>query len=275
MVRPQARNEEKAQSMLYRFREAQAAEMGLGRRFEKRPASVNMVQDFKEADRWRGNLIREIGRKVAKIQDSTLTEFAVRDLNDHINKLLKEKRAWENRIKELGGPDYRKSAPRLMGDDGIEVPGSRGYRYFGRARDLPGVKELFQKEETEETPVQRGEMRKRVDADYYGYRDEDDGRLVAYEALLERRALRGDVDDENDEGDPMVEDDAEDEESPTKRAKRAGAAVLPDEHMYLTRVDIPTKEDVEAWLLRRRKQELADRFLGETADTGKDEENGE
>jgi hypothetical protein len=27
---------------------------------------------------------------------------------------------------------------------GLTVPGTKGYRYFGRATDLPGVKELFE-----------------------------------------------------------------------------------------------------------------------------------
>ena len=35
-----------------------------------------------------------------------LGEFRIRDLNDEINKLLREKRHWEDRIKDLGGPDY-------------------------------------------------------------------------------------------------------------------------------------------------------------------------
>ena len=33
----------------------------------------------------------------------------MRDINDEINKLLREKGHWEDRIKELGGPDYRVS----------------------------------------------------------------------------------------------------------------------------------------------------------------------
>ena len=36
-----------------------------------------------------------------------LGEFKLRDLNDEINKLLREKIHWEERITELGGPDYR------------------------------------------------------------------------------------------------------------------------------------------------------------------------
>jgi hypothetical protein len=35
-----------------------------------------------------------------------LSDYQVRDLNDEINKLMREKLAWEHRIKELGGPDY-------------------------------------------------------------------------------------------------------------------------------------------------------------------------
>ena len=36
-----------------------------------------------------------------------LGEFKIRDLNDEINKLLKEKGLWEDQIKDLGGPDYK------------------------------------------------------------------------------------------------------------------------------------------------------------------------
>lgn len=36
-----------------------------------------------------------------------LGEFKLRDLNDEINKLLREKGHWEDRILELGGPDYK------------------------------------------------------------------------------------------------------------------------------------------------------------------------
>ena len=32
----------------------------------------------------------------------------IRDLNDEINKLIREKGHWEVRIVELGGPDYAK-----------------------------------------------------------------------------------------------------------------------------------------------------------------------
>ena len=47
-------------------------------------------------------------------------------------------------IKELGGPDFRKIGPKMLDHEGKEVPGNRGYKYFGAAKDLPGVKELFE-----------------------------------------------------------------------------------------------------------------------------------
>lgn len=55
-------------------------------------------------------IIGEISKKVAQIQNAGLGEFRIRDLNDEINKLLREKGHWEFRIKELGGPDYAVSA---------------------------------------------------------------------------------------------------------------------------------------------------------------------
>jgi hypothetical protein len=36
----------------------------------------------------------------------SLDEYRIRDLNDEINRLLREKTHWERRIRELGGPDY-------------------------------------------------------------------------------------------------------------------------------------------------------------------------
>lgn len=36
-------------------------------------------------------------------------EQRLKDLNDEINQMLKEKHTWENRILELGGPNYRVS----------------------------------------------------------------------------------------------------------------------------------------------------------------------
>jgi pre-mRNA-splicing factor ISY1 len=55
--------------MLYRFREAQAAELGLGTRADRRPRMASACKSLRDCERWRGEILREISRKVSKIQD--------------------------------------------------------------------------------------------------------------------------------------------------------------------------------------------------------------
>ncbi|KAK9896999.1 Isy1-domain-containing protein [Cystobasidium minutum MCA 4210] len=170
-----ARNEEKAQSMLYRFRQAKAMEMGLGgAHSDRRPRIAASCKDLRQCERWRGEILREISRKVTKIQDYGLSDYEVRDLNDEINKLMREKMHWENQIVALGGANYKRAAKSGIKDkDGREVPGTRGYKYFGRAKELPGVKELFssaQKDQDELTSykTQRYAAFEHVGPEYYG-----------------------------------------------------------------------------------------------------------
>jgi len=184
-----ARNEEKAQSMLYRFREAQAAELGLGTRSDRRPRMASACKSLRECERWRGEILREISRKVSKIQDSGLTDYEFRDLNDEINKLLREKRHWENQIIALGGANYRRNVA-MLDDDGREVPGTKGYKYFGRAKELPGVKELFEsrkKEEDEENATSNFYKKfTNQGPAYFGDLDEADEELLKYEEAAEQ-----------------------------------------------------------------------------------------
>lgn len=49
-------------------------------------------------------------------------------MNDEINKLMREKRHWENQIVALGGANYRRNVA-MLDDDGKEVPGTKGYKY--------------------------------------------------------------------------------------------------------------------------------------------------
>ncbi|BEI92973.1 uncharacterized protein CcaverHIS019_0506010 [Cutaneotrichosporon cavernicola] len=188
-----ARNSEKAQSMLYRFREQQAVDMGLGdrRAGERRPRVASSVSSLRECERWRGDIMREISRKVSKIQDSSLTNYEIRDLNDEINQLLKEKRHWESQIVGLGGANYKRANMAMVDNEGREVPGTRGYKYFGRARELPGVKEMFEKgakAATEESARNASfQMFRNQGTDYYGDLDEMDPSLAGEEDAAARR----------------------------------------------------------------------------------------
>ncbi len=56
-----------------------------------------------------------------------------------------------------------------------------GYKYFGAARDLPGVRELFDGEAPPPPKKTRAELMRDVDSKYYGFLDDDDCRLVPVE----------------------------------------------------------------------------------------------
>lgn len=73
----------------------------------KRPYLAELCNDVHEAERWRGQVIREIGKNVLLIQNQSLEEHKIRDINDQINKLMREKYHWERRIVELGGTDHK------------------------------------------------------------------------------------------------------------------------------------------------------------------------
>ena len=116
--------------MLFRFREAQAADLGIidaGR--TRRPRVVTSVDSVPACEKWRGQVLKEVSRKVSKIQDSALSDYQVRDLNDEINRLMREKHMWELQIRNLGGPNYMRGGARLYDEAGREIPGSgKGYR---------------------------------------------------------------------------------------------------------------------------------------------------
>mmetsp|Transcript_13605 Transcript_13605/g.54519 ORF Transcript_13605/g.54519 Transcript_13605/m.54519 type:complete len:93 (+) Transcript_13605:566-844(+) len=85
-----ARNEEKAQSMLNRYlKQKDAAD---GNILERRPYLATLCDDVDEAQKWRRDILKDIGRKVMDIQNDGLGEGRIRELNDGINKLFREKK---------------------------------------------------------------------------------------------------------------------------------------------------------------------------------------
>lgn len=105
-------------------------------------------------------------------------------MNDQLNKLLHEKFWWEKQIIELGGPDYISAAKESTGQDQYS-----GYKYFGAARELPGIKEMFEKEDITVEKKSRREIYKNITPYYFGYRDEDDPLLLAEEGEKEAAEL--------------------------------------------------------------------------------------
>ena len=106
-----ARNEEKAMAMLNRWvkmkREIKINKKGgIDTRANQRPDDPKEVVNFTEAEIWLGTIVKEIIRKVSEIQNGSLGEYKIRELNDSINELLKIKERWEARVTGLGGKDY-------------------------------------------------------------------------------------------------------------------------------------------------------------------------
>lgn len=189
-----ARAAEKAQNLLNKW-VSMKQDLQSGRGGDrKRPFIASSVDDLGEAERWRRDLLREIAENVGRIQNANLGPHVIRDLNDKINKLLREKHHWNRRIKELGGPDYNRLEPQAHAGEGIAPPGaarSKGptYLYFGAARELPGVRELFEAPERQQPKRKRADLYRLITPDYYGYRDEEDDTILALEAKAEREAV--------------------------------------------------------------------------------------
>lgn len=67
-----ARNQEKAQSMLNRYLAGKVEEKEGPK--QKRPYLATECRDLNEADKWRQQILREIGKKVMEIQNTGLGE---------------------------------------------------------------------------------------------------------------------------------------------------------------------------------------------------------
>jgi pre-mRNA-splicing factor ISY1 len=196
LIRPiMARNEEKAATMYNKWQDFKKAAHSEGSSL-RRPNLASECTVLSEAEKWRRELLKDVTRKISAIHNATLGEHRIRELNDEINKTMRVKHRWEMRIVELGGNDYRK----IHGSydvEGKELPGAHGYKYYGAAKELPGVRELFAEATLEAT--ESGKKRDRVDIyksitpDYYGFRDDGDGTLLRDEETREKQLRKEDV----------------------------------------------------------------------------------
>eukprot|EP00592_Proboscia_alata_P007658 CAMPEP_0194354502 /NCGR_PEP_ID=MMETSP0174-20130528/2655_1 /TAXON_ID=216777 /ORGANISM="Proboscia alata, Strain PI-D3" /LENGTH=276 /DNA_ID=CAMNT_0039123479 /DNA_START=79 /DNA_END=909 /DNA_ORIENTATION=+ len=274
-----ARPEEKAQNMMNKWVKMCEDGQKPDPSSTKRPYLASLCEHLSDAEKWRRTILREISEGVHRIQNSGMGEHAIRDLNDHINKLIREKYHWNRRIVELGGKDYnvleRRQAILERGDiqlaasdgAGLGLKGSGGYRYFGAAKDLPGVKELFARHASKITKRKRGDIYKYIGPDYYGLRDEEDGVLLELEALTSSKAreylkefregyekkrqhkIVTDYDWEDDEYDYVSEEEDE------------GIGGVTGERDAITaHVAVPTQDIVSKTILMQKKKELLERL---------------
>ncbi|GLC51525.1 hypothetical protein PLESTB_000511900 [Pleodorina starrii] len=258
-----ARNEEKAQSMLNRYLAGKVDEKRGPK--QKRPYLASECRDLVEADKWRSQIIREIGKKVMEIQNEGLGEHRIRDLNDEINKLIREKGHWERRIKELGGPDYSRGSGKVTDSKGREVAEltgkGRGYTYFGAAKKLPGVKELFEAEPVKVARRSRHQMYRSIDPDYYGFRDEEDGVLERVEAEAEKIVRMQAV----LEWEEKAMERQQALSSVASRAAGAGGAGAGGDEgsRFVAYVPLPDQQAIEAKILEMKRNDLLSKYTSE------------
>ena len=140
----------------------------------------------------------------------------------------------------------------VLDAEGREVPGGgKGYRYFGRAKELPGVKEMFERavkrqvrggdEDDEKRLAGQYMARKNVDAAYFGYGEEGVS-VLKYERKKEREAeerlaAQGDGEGEDKDWEPLPGD--------------AGDGVT---------WRLPTLDEVQEELVDRRRRKLLDKI---------------
>lgn len=223
-----ARDSEKAKNLFNRWTDFKAkAGGGAGGGNSRAPIFSTECTSLPDAEKWRRDMVRDITKKVTAIGNASLGEHRLRELNDEINKLMKKKRWWEARILELGGPDHRR-VKQFYDVDGKEVQGAPGYRYYGAAKDLPGVRELIvvdsadsRKRLRQEDRRTRADISKGLTPEYYGSfggDDGDGGQLAAKEAEREAQLIR-----------QAVQDWAVRKRRVVEQVKRTGAAVGKEE----------------------------------------------
>ena len=186
----------------------------------------------------------------------------LRDLNDEINKLIREKSHWERQILALGGPNYaaqgRKEAGEAEGgvSAGDGKPG--GYRYFGAAKSLPGVREVLEKPSVRTVRRTRKQMRQRIDADYYGFRDEEDGVLLKLEAEAEAKMRAKAVAEWEAARDAREAADGGKRKRGDDEAD-AGAG-------FVAHVPLPEEKEIEKMVLAKKKADLLAKYASAELD---------
>ncbi len=185
-----ARSQEKAMSMLNRWVDQKRGVESGGLTPFKSARFPSECRSVREGEFARSQILRELGSSISQIQNANLGELRIRELNDLINRLLRSKFAWEQQIRQLGGPDYSRIGASISETDGVELPGQGGYKYFGAAKALPDVRELLQEEVSirDDPRKDRKHLLKRIQPDYYGWRDEDDPSIIEEESIVQKAA---------------------------------------------------------------------------------------
>lgn len=188
MADKNAQGEEKVQAMLNRWVNMKR-EMALGE-LTRRPTNPLDIDNLTTCLNWRTQVMQEMAIFITDIQNAALGDHKIRALNDEINRMLREKSLWEDRIRQLGGPDFKKVTIRQVDSQGQEIPGAEGYLYYGAAKDLPGVREFLQRPAPNRPAKNLEILKSRVNENYF--QTEEDSFLLELERKAEEKMWKVD-----------------------------------------------------------------------------------
>jgi len=174
---------------------------------------------------------------------------------------------------------------KMLDHEGKELQWNRGYKYFGAAKDLPGVRELFEPDPPKPIKKTRAEYMRYVDAHYFGYMDEEDGQVLPLESEAEKKARAEALDNFKmdkelemmKKGAPIDDDwdkDIYSQEPDSKKndqnlnEKDEKVQVVEsasgEKTIRAAHVPVPTQDEIQAAMLRKKKLELLQMFASET-----------
>eukprot|EP01126_Amoeba_proteus_P032124 TRINITY_DN313_c0_g1_i12.p1 TRINITY_DN313_c0_g1~~TRINITY_DN313_c0_g1_i12.p1 ORF type:complete len:185 (-),score=42.94 TRINITY_DN313_c0_g1_i12:50-604(-) len=169
-----------------------------------------------------------------------------------------------------GGPPIAEDEDDEFG--AIRAPG--GYYYFGAAKDLPGVKELLKPKKQVVAKRTRYDMYQRIDVDYYGYRDDEDGLLEKLEEEAEKKGFFFFVETRvwyrlTVNFLFLARIEAIEDWNRIQTQKWGDLDLCPflppkiteKANEYKVHIGLPTQEEIEQELLKKRKEEMLRRYL--------------
>lgn len=109
---------------------------------------------------------------------------------------------------------------------------------------MPGVRELFEQEPPLPPRKTRAELMKDIDADYYGYKDDDDGIILPLEQKSEQEYRELLMEEWKEKGN-------------NKEAEPPAA----EEEPQTSQMHIPSQSEIQEALLLRKKQELLEKYV--------------
>ncbi|CAI4043886.1 Isy1p SKDI_10G2520 [Saccharomyces kudriavzevii IFO 1802] len=228
-----SRNVDKANSVLVRFQEQQAESATGYKDYSryKRPKNVSRIKSLKEANEWKRQVSKEIQQKSTRIYDPSLNEVQIAELNDELNDLFKEWKRWQWHINHTL---MEKKTKRKTLEDGHLLANAgkliHGKRYFGRALELPEVKEWQESQKQNSTDIVNIKRVPRNKNDFY-YHGKATAALTEFETNW-TPILKAHYN---------VPVNEREEEETTQQTQE---------------MHVPTLSDMEHWLVQRRKKKL-------------------